>query len=304
MIHINISKSLQFSEGKKQLSVNTIIEEENITAVYGESGAGKTTLLKIIAGLVKPETGFIKINNVVWLDTKHNIHLPPQQRSIGFVFQDYALFPNMTVLQNLHFAAGKKKEDAFIQHLIETVSLQAFQHTKPAQLSGGQQQRVALVRALVRKPQLLLLDEPLSALNREIRIDLHKALQLLQEQLGFTALLVSHDVGEVFTLAKHVIQLSQGKIIFEGTPQHLFGTASLSSKLQLTAEVLRILPNGVVFIVELLTGNSVVKITAGSDDIKDVKAGDTVLIYTKAFHLGMKKIYDRAYINPTQNSTL
>ncbi len=290
MIQINICKTLRFSEGKKPLSVAAVLAEGTITALYGNSGAGKTTLLKIIAGLLQPEEGFITIGEAVWLDTKRNINLPPQQRSIGFVFQDYALFPNMTVLQNLHYAAGKKRDDSFIQHLVETVSLQAFLHIKPSQLSGGQQQRVALIRALVRKPQLLLLDEPLAALDITLRHSLHEALQQLQQQLKFTALLVTHDVGDVYALSKHILHLQQGNLVFEGTPQQLFGTSHLSSKLQLTADVLRILPNGAVYIVELLVGMTIVKITADENEIKDVKAGDKMLIYTKAFHLGMRKI--------------
>ena len=290
MIHFNISKTLLFAEGKKPLSVTAALEEATITALYGDSGAGKTTLLKILAGLAQPDAGFITINDAVWLDTKRNINLPPQQRSIGFVFQDYALFPNMTVLQNLQYAAGKQRDDSFIQHLIQTVSLQAFVHSKPAQLSGGQQQRVALIRALVRKPQLLLLDEPLAALDISLRHSLYEALQHLQQQLKFTALLVSHDIGEVYALAKHILHRREGNLVFEGTPQQLFGAAHLSSKLQLTADVLRILPNGAIYIIELLVGMTLVKITASEEEVRDIKAGDKVLIFTKAFHLGMKKM--------------
>jgi molybdate transport system ATP-binding protein len=290
MIHITLSKALRFSAGKQNLSVDVELPEHTITALYGESGAGKTTLLKMIAGLIKPDEGFIKVNDAVWLHTKQGIHLPPQRRSIGFVFQDYALFPNMTVLQNLHFAAGKKRNDAFIQHLVDMVALQSFLHTKPAQLSGGQQQRVALIRALVRKPQLLLLDEPLAALDITLRQHLHTALQQLQSELRFTALLVSHDVAEVYTLAKRIIHLQQGEVIFQGTPQQLFGASSLSSKLQVAAKVLSITPNGVVYIVELLAATNLVKVIATAEEVSGVTIGDTVLLYTKAFHVGMKKM--------------
>ena len=290
MIRINISKQLQFPDGSKPLLVDVVLEEKSITALYGDSGAGKTTLLKIIAGLLKPEHGLIQVNNETWLDTKSRINMPTQQRSIGFVFQDYALFPNMTVLQNLHYAAGKKRDEDFIHYLVTIVSLQPFLHTKPAQLSGGQQQRVALIRALVRKPKLLLLDEPLSALDITLRHSLHEALQQLQQQLQFTSLLVSHDIGDVYSLAKHIIHLAHGTVIFRGTPQQLFGVSSLSSKLQLTGEVLSVIPNGVVHIVELLAGMNVIKITAGKEEVAGLKPGDKVLIYAKAFHVGMKKI--------------
>ncbi len=290
MIQISISKRLRFAEGNAELCVRTSIEEHTITALYGHSGSGKTTLLKILAGLVQPDEGTIQVNDKTWLDTHKHYQLPPQQRSIGFVFQDYALFPNMTVLENLHFAAGKVKDEAFIRYLLEIVSLQSFAQAKPAQLSGGQQQRAALIRALARKPKLLLLDEPLAALDVKMRHSLHQTLQQLQQELQFTALLVSHDVGEVYTLASHVIQLQGGKISFKGTPQQLFQASGLSSKLQLPAQVLAIIPNGVIYIVELQVAANIVKITATGEEIEGVMPGDKVMIYTKAFHVGMKKI--------------
>lgn len=290
MITIRVSKQLQFSGGKETLSVDVVVKENSITALYGESGSGKTTLLKIIAGLIKPEAGFVSINDVVWLDTAKRINLSTQQRSIGFVFQDYALFPNMTMLQNLRYAAGKHPDESFINRLAEIVSLQPFLHAKPAQLSGGQQQRVALIRALVRKPKLLLLDEPLSALDVSLKHSLHQVLQQLQKELSFTAILVSHDIGEVYTLAHEVIQLQEGKVVFTGTPQQLFGSGSLSSKVQLMGEVLTITQNDVIYIVEVLAGLSVIKLTASQNEISDLKIGDKVLIYAKAFHVGMKKM--------------
>lgn len=290
MIDIRISKQLQFSGGKSALSVGVSLEENSITALYGNSGAGKTTLLKIIAGLITPEKGFIKVNDTVWLDTKNRISLSPQQRSTGFVFQDYALFPNMTVLQNIRYAAGNIRDDAFTDELVNRVSLQSFLHTKPSALSGGQQQRVALVRALVRKPQLLLLDEPLAALDIQLRHDLHQSLQLLQKQLGFSALLVSHNVSEVYSLAKKVIHLQDGKVLFYGLPQQMFGTSNMSNKLQLTGEIISIIPNGVICIVDVLAGTNIIRLTATSEEVKDVKAGDTVLVYAKAFQAGMKKM--------------
>ncbi len=289
MITLRISKELQFSSGKQALSVDIVVKENTITALYGESGAGKTTLLKIIAGLIKPEQGLLFVNDSVWLDTAKRINLTPQQRSIGFVFQDYALFSNMTVQQNLYYAAGKHRDESFINRLLDIVSLQPFLHTKPSQLSGGQQQRMALIRALVRKPKLLLLDEPLSSLDASLKYSLHQALQQLQQELSFTAILVSHDIGEVYTLAREVIQLYEGKVVFLGTPQQLFGSKTLSSKFQLTGEVLSIVQNGVIYIVEVLAGLSVVKLTASQNEISDLNIGDKVLIYAKAFHVGMKK---------------
>ncbi len=290
MIEINISKQLRFADGNKPLTIAVQLPEGNIIGIYGNSGAGKTTLLQIVAGLMMPDEGYLSVNNAVWLDTKQGINLPPQQRSIGYVFQDYALFPNMTVLQNLHFAAGKNRDAEWIHFLIHTAALSELVQAKPAQLSGGQQQRAALIRALVRKPRLLLLDEPLSALDSAMRRSLRTALQQLQQELQFTALLVSHDVGEIYTMASQVIELRNGSVAFQGTPAQLFKSTNLSSKLQLTAEVLSIIPNGVIYIVELLVASKLVKITATAEEVAEIAVGDPVLIYTKAFHLGMKKI--------------
>ena len=288
MIHIRISKQLQFTNGNHPLFADVVLKENSITALYGESGAGKTTLLKIIAGLVKPEEGFIKVKDAIWLDTGKRIQLPAQQRNIGFVFQDYALFPNMTVLQNLEYAAGNNRDNDFINYLIDTVSLRPFLHTKPSRLSGGQQQRLALIRALVRKPQLLLLDEPLSALDETLRHSLYQLLQTLQRQLTFTALLVTHDSDQVFTLAQHIIQLREGKVIFDRSSKDWFN--SLHHKIELTGEVLNITSNDTEYFVEILIGSSVIKLPAMKDDFIHIHTGDTVSVYTSRFHLRMKKM--------------
>ena len=292
MIKINITKQLQLAHEHTQLNIDTIIPFNTITAVYGASGAGKTTLLKILAGLVQPEQGKIEVNGTVWLDTANDTCLPPQQRSIGFVFQDYALFPHMTVLQNLLYAAGKKTDKKYIDELLQLVKMEQFVNVRPALLSGGQQQRVALIRALVRKPQLLLLDEPLSALDDAMRRQLRTELYNIQQKLQITTLLVSHDIGEVYSLASNIIRLEHGRATFQGTPQQLFGAASLSSKLQLTGEVLCIVPNGVVYIIDVLTGADVMRITADETEAANLQTGDKVLVFAKAFHVALSKIKD------------
>lgn len=278
MTHINISKQLLFSSGEKSLAVNVQLPQNKITAVWGESGAGKTTLLKMIAGLLKPDAGSIEINDAIWFDAKQKKNVSPQQRSIGFVFQDYALFPNMTVLQNLQYAAKQKEDTAFIYHLLEIASLQAFLHTKPARLSGGQQQRVALIRALVRKPEMLLLDEPLSALDTELRYQLHEALQQLQSELKFIAILVSHNKEEVCALSHHLIQLQEGEIIFEGTPQQAFSHFDSYNQLQLMAEVVSVKTNDNETLIEVKIGNQIQVLSINGDDTPNVKAGDEIEI--------------------------
>jgi molybdate transport system ATP-binding protein len=240
MIRIRIRKKLTMPDGASELIVDAELPIQNITALYGPSGAGKTSLLKIIAGLLKPEDGFIEVDGEVWLDTSRNINLPPQKRNIGFVFQDYALFPNMSVKQNLQYAAGNNKDEKLIDHLLHVTQLTAFANHKPATLSGGQKQRAALARALVRKPSLLLLDEPLSALDNETRLQLQQELLQLHREYQFSALLVSHDMAEVYNMANYMLSIDKGKIVKVGSPAEVFGLNETSSEIRLLGQVVGI----------------------------------------------------------------
>lgn len=190
MIEINIQKRIRRHDGSSILQVQTSFEVCQITQISGPSGAGKTTLLKIIAGLVKPDQGKISFNEEVWADSSEGILLPPQKRGVGMVFQNYALFPNMTVLEHLQFGSHDK---SYIDTLLEIGELGQFQKHRPVQLSGGQQQRLALLRALSTRPRLLLMDEPFSALNHSLMLKLMADLKLLFKQLQTTCLLVSHQ---------------------------------------------------------------------------------------------------------------
>lgn len=264
MIRINIRKKLNMPDGTRELSVDTKIPLEQITALYGKSGAGKTSLLKILAGLMQPENGYIEVNGEVWLDTAKKINLPPQQRKIGFVFQDYALFPNMTIRQNLEYASGKSTDISQIDHLLKLTGLTAFAAHKPATLSGGQKQRAALARALVKKPSLLLLDEPLSATDLETRQELQKELLLLHKEYNFTALLVSHDTDEIIKLASKVLLIDNGIIIREGTPVEVFTTTPSDNRLHLQGVVIsvvgdemKVLVNKQIVVINNRSGNKV-----------------------------------------------
>ncbi len=210
MIEMQLSFPRLFAAGAGRLEVSLEIPEKQLVAIAGASGSGKTTLLRLLAGLEKPESGIIRVHGTTWLDTAGGVNFPPQQRSIGFVFQDSALFPNMTVLENIRFApASPLLADA----LIESAGLGPFIHQKPGKLSGGQRQRVALVRALVRRPQVLLLDEPFAALDDTSGAELRQTLLTLHQAWGTTTLLVSHHADDVRTLADRVIRLEYGKII-------------------------------------------------------------------------------------------
>ncbi|MEM6380033.1 MAG: ATP-binding cassette domain-containing protein [Bacteroidota bacterium] len=222
MIELRAKKELQSATGPIQFNIDIQLEPASITAIMGPSGAGKTTLLRIIAGLSSVESGFLKVNGQLWLDTAQSFHLSTRKRHVGMVFQDYALFPNMTVRKNLEFALGKKQDKAIIEELIAIMDLDQLQSSKPNLLSGGQQQRVALARALVRQPQVLLLDEPLSALDLSMRKKLQDYLLKVQKRFAMTTLLVSHDQMEIAKMADHVLLMEQGQILQNGTPADFF----------------------------------------------------------------------------------
>jgi len=179
---------------QQQLRIRQEFPEGSITRISGPSGAGKTTFLRIIAGFMRPDKGTIEANGQPWLDTDANIFVPPEKRLAGFVFQGYALFPNMTVQQHLQYATHDK---AWISRLLKLGKLDTFTGQKPAYLSGGQQQRLAILRALATKPKLLLMDEPFSALDQPMRAGLIAGLKLLFDELGATVLIVSHYPQEL-----------------------------------------------------------------------------------------------------------
>ena len=217
MLKINIEREMLTSEGKNLLKVDLEIANNELLCLFGHSGAGKTTLLRILAGLFNPDRGFISFNGEVWYDSDKKINLPPQQRNVGFVFQDYALFPNMTVRKNIEFAQ-KTRNNEEVDSLLSHFGLEALQKQYPAKLSGGQKQRVALARALAAKPNLLLLDEPLSALDYEMRLNLQDEILKAHKLLNSQTLLVSHDKEEVLKLADTVVVLRNGAVINQGRP--------------------------------------------------------------------------------------
>ena len=216
MINIDVFTDIHSQFGFNQLHFNFAIEEKICTAIYGESGAGKTTLLRLIAGLSIPTSGSIQSSSTIYFDSHKKINLEIQKRNIGFLFQDYALFPNMTVKKNIYFAFKNKSECAentsYINQLVSIMEIDNLMDKYPHEISGGQKQRVALARTLARKPKLLLLDEPLSALDNKIRLKLQTQLKILMETFSFTTVLVSHDLNEIQSLAKNVVVLKNGKV--------------------------------------------------------------------------------------------
>ncbi|OAV73841.1 Sulfate/thiosulfate import ATP-binding protein CysA [Bacteroidales bacterium Barb7] len=210
MIYLNVEQMMLTSEGKRKLQVDVQIPDRGLVAFYGKSGAGKTTLLRMVAGLLNPDKGIIRINDRVVFDSSRRICLSPQERNIGFMFQDYALFPNMNVEQNICFA--QKKDKTFVNQLLETFELDTLRKQKPDKLSGGQRQRVALARSLARKPDILLLDEPLSSLDAEMRLSLQSEIMKAHEMFCFTTLMVSHDKEEIKRMSTHVLRFGTGEM--------------------------------------------------------------------------------------------
>ena len=218
MIQVAIKKKLFSALGGMQLDVDFTIREGELVTLYGPSGAGKTTVLRTLCGLSIPDEGFISVGGQPWLDSGKKINLKPQQRDIGIVFQDYALFPNLTVNENLRYALKKDQPDAIVNELLELMELTSLHDKKPELLSGGQRQRVALARAIVRKPKILLLDEPMSALDTTLRLKIQDYILRVHEQFNLTTILVSHDIMEVIRLSNRVFLMDHGKIISQGGP--------------------------------------------------------------------------------------
>jgi molybdate transport system ATP-binding protein len=205
-LQIRIRKPLPHFE----LSLDVNCPAERMTVVIGPSGAGKTTLMRIIAGLDKPAEGFIQFGDEIWLDTKRRIFMPPQKRRLGYVFQDYPLFPHLSIHDNAAFAHGAKKD--VVQELLKRFGIRQVQDRKPDAVSGGERQRCAICQALAGVPRLLLLDEPFSALDVFTRRDLRLELRNLKEELCMPLIYVTHDVNEALYLADDLLPIVAGRV--------------------------------------------------------------------------------------------
>ncbi|MCF8009533.1 MAG: ABC transporter ATP-binding protein [Halanaerobiales bacterium] len=198
------------------------IHKGQTLSILGESGSGKSTILRLLAGLEKPEKGVIVIGNKIM--NNENTFVPPEKREVGMVFQDYALFPHMTVFENISFGINhlsKRKRNEMVMETLNLVELVDHSGKYPHQLSGGQQQRTALARALVTEPKILLLDEPFSNLDTNLKNNIRDSLKEIISKIGITTIIVSHDKLDALKLADQLIVLKEGKIVQKGNPEKL-----------------------------------------------------------------------------------
>lgn len=279
MININIKKELHGANGDFYLDVNLDIKQGEFVALIGKSGSGKTTLLRILAGLEK-SNGTIKVNTQIWQDKDK--FLKVQKRNIGFVFQDFALFENMNVEQNLLFV---NKDKYLAKKLLEITELDKLKNRMPNTLSGGQKQRVSLCRSLMNNPQILLMDEPLSALDTKMRNKLQSEIQILHKEFNLTTIMVSHDLNETYRLANYIVELNDGKIIKKGTKKEILLDSKDSKNFLLEGELLDIVIKDQDYFAIVSLGNKLIELQINKSQLNDLKVGDKIDIDTRKLSL-------------------
>lgn len=210
-LEINIIKKLpDFT-----IDVSFCCEAGTMQIITGPSGSGKTTIMRILAGLEKSDHGLVRYNGIVWEDTGNNIFVAPQKREIGYVFQEYSLFPHLTVKENVAFAAKKTET---IKHYMRFFGIDHLAARFPKQLSGGERQRVALAQTLAREPKALLLDEPFSALDYLTRMKLRASLQELKKSVSIPVIHITHDIDEGVQMADSFLPLERGQVSYDWLP--------------------------------------------------------------------------------------
>jgi len=277
MIEIDVSKELSLAKSKIELHIKLDIDKKEFICISGKSGSGKTTFLRILAGLEEAK-GCIKVDDKLWLDGKKT--LAPQKREIGFVFQDYALFNNMSVEENLLFI---KNDKTLSNELLKTCEIYDLKDRYPQTLSGGQKQRVALCRAMMNRPKLLLMDEPLSALDPVMRKKLQDEILSLHKRFETVTFFVSHDPSEIYHLSNRVLVIENGKIKSDGSAKEILLKTSGSQKLSFEGEILDIVKVDIVYIAIISIGQQIVEVVLSPNEAQHLKIGEKVSISTKAF---------------------
>jgi len=222
LVQVDIDKTLRSGKREFRLRARFEVHSKRLV-IYGASGAGKSQLLKAMAGLMRPDSGRIELAGRTLFDSTAGIDLPAQQRRVGYLFQDYALFPHLNVRQNIAFGLQRglwnpspKADSEALRYWLQAFELDAVAHQTPDQLSGGQRQRVALARALIAEPSALLLDEPFAALDPSLRVRMRAELDALQRRLDIPMLLITHDPDDASTFGGQVLTMADGAVAGEG----------------------------------------------------------------------------------------
>ncbi len=289
MIDIEIKKKLRGQDGEFVLECRIQNDSNELISVFGVSGSGKSTLLKMIAGLENPDSGHIRVGGESWFDSAKNINLAPQKRGTGFVFQEYTLFPHMSVMENILFAQSQKDIDKARQ-LLQLTELSELADIYPDTLSGGQKQRVAIARAIAREPKIMLLDEPFSALDIVVKRKLHDELIRLKSSLNIPVMFVSHDKEEVFRLSDKVAMIKNGKILSLTTANEAFFDSKISSKFSFFGTILSIKKIDIAYMAYISVGGQIVQVLLSSADMEEFCVGDEVQVGVKAFNPIIKKV--------------
>ena len=284
MINLNIKKELHGSNGVMNLDINLSLQNGEFVALSGVSGSGKTTLLRVLAGL-EEAFGEIIVDGEIWLNEK--IKKPIQKRDIGFVFQDYALFPNLSVIDNLLYV---KKDKDLAKQLLNLTDLYELKNRYPNSLSGGQKQRDRRCRARMKRQKILLMDEPLSALDPHMRLKLQDEILTLHKEFKTTTIMVSHDPSEMYKLASRVLVLKDGKIIDDGLPKDILLKTQGSQKFSFEGELLDIIKVDVINIAIVAIGQQIVEVVISNIEAQNLIIGEKVNVSTNAFSPTIKKI--------------
>jgi iron(III) transport system ATP-binding protein len=293
----NLTKRFGEHVAVNDISLN--VAEGHTLALLGPSGCGKTTILRCLAGLETPDSGHISLAGNVVFDHNARVNLMPEQRELGIVFQSYAVWPHMSVSENVGFplkvrGVAKAEYDDRVARILDIVGLGAWRDKGATQLSGGQQQRVALARALVHQPRLVLFDEPMSNLDTQLRDQVRMELNILQAKLGFTAIYVTHDQAEAFSLAETVVVMNLGRIETSGPPRDVFHrprTPFVARFLGLNVcEGKLVQANATAGgQVEVAFGESL-RLRGLSGDEQKLTAGAPVLVCVRKEHIGIRKL--------------
>lgn len=288
MIRVNVKKTYRSGARPFTIEVDLEIKSNQLVTLFGASGAGKTTLLNMIAGTIQPDEGIIEVAGEKWFDRSARVNLKLQKRKVGMVFQQSALFANMSVIENLKYAASGS-DNSRVDEVVDFLDLNDLKDRKPNMLSGGQQQRVALGRAIAQHPELLLLDEPLSALDDETRYSMQEQILAAKDRFNLTIIMVSHDVAEILRMSDLVYLMDNGRIKEHGSKSLLYSNRKLSGKFQCVGTVVEVLQEDFLQILHVLEGNNLIKVVV-NDERENFQVGDKVIVAAKGFNPLVKKV--------------